>query len=200
MFPPDARSANQSSLNSHRKHKPTGCPKSGTSKLSKGPLEPIAAAGDWLSWFPTPAASARSVTPARPPGPSPAVTCRRVSYGRTRRASPAIPPARLTATKPEHEATNTRTTILSLRHGSPLTGSQKLNATEAAADSRTNVGKDRSDVSDSRRFADESPAPPPRAEQEVGGARQPRGLTGIVVSVVPRVTRHCASSSRACFW
>lgn len=144
MFPSDARSANQSSLNSHRKHKPTGCPKSGTSKLSKGHQEPTAAAGDWLPWFPSPAASAGSVTPARPPGPSPAVTCPRVSYGRTRRASPAIPPARLTATKPELEATNTRTTILSLRRGSPLTRSQKLNATEAAADSRATVGEDRS--------------------------------------------------------
>lgn len=102
----------------------------------------------------------------------------------------------LIATKPEHEATKTRTTILSLRQGSPLTRSQKFNATEVAADSRATVGEDRSDASGSRRSADESPAPPPRAEREAGGARRPRGLTGVVVSLAPRVTRHCAPSVR----
>lgn len=148
VFPPDARSANQSNLNSHRKQKPTGCPKSGISKLSNPGAD---SCGRGLA-PPVPLASCQwgECDPACSPGPSRAVTCPRVSYGRTRRSSPAIPPARLTATKPEHEATNTRTTILSLRQGSPLTRTQKLNATETAADSRATVGEDRSNTSGSR--------------------------------------------------
>lgn len=138
---------------------------------AQGALEPTAAAGDLLPWFHYLATGVGRASPARPPGPSLAVTCPRVSHGRTRRVSPSIPPAPLTATKPEDEATNTRTTILSLRQGPPLTRTQRLNAAEAAADSRATVGDDCREASRSRRSADESPAPPPRAERAVGWGR-----------------------------
>lgn len=44
---------------------------------------------------------------------------------------------------------------------------QRRNAAEDAADPAT-VGEDPGDASSSRRSADESPAPPPRAEREAG--------------------------------